>query len=259
MEVNRMTTTAVNTSNRPHGDRQTEPVFDEASPDDTAASQNQSSDPGLEPLGDDVDDDNHDGDHNEEYRRIPTIADAGRWSTVQVLSVNWLLLLWNALTLPSIGIIYTVVNAQGIRAHMPVFGIRLYKIPLPGFSMLRDYEGTYRLDFAHVFAFILLLTVWCLWIVIVRGLLYGHDEVADPRFHPTRYFTLVYSLAAIIIPGDAIIFYAGLSDRVDSLWAGPNAFVPIIATVIYMAILAFIGMVHVHLAAKHKAAIADIT
>lgn len=169
-------------------------------------------------------------------------------------SVNWKLVLWNAVTLPLVGLIYWVVNAQGIRAQMPVFALRLHKIPLPGFSYLRDFEGLYHLDLAHVLAVLLLGFVWYFWIVTVKVLLYGHDEVADPRLNHHTYYLFLFTLAGVLILGDAIVFYCGLFDHVDSLWGETSPFVPIVATMLYMALLAATSMVHVHLVVRHKTA-----
>lgn len=157
------------------------------------------------------------------------------------------LLLWNCLTLPVVGLIYWVINAEGVRLQIPIFALRLHKLPIPGFSYLKDYEGLYRLDLAHVFAMFLLFAVWHLWIVVVRLLLYGQLNRSDDVQNVSRFLTFVLTLAAIIIGGDAILFYFGLSARVDSLWSTSSGLTPLFATIVYTAVLAFVALVHVQL------------
>lgn len=156
---------------------------------------------------------------------------------------------WNCVSLPCIAIIYWVINAQGLRMAMPIFATRLWKLPIPGVSYLANYEGLYRLDLAHVFALILLFSVWYLWIVLVKTLLYGNYLAPDPKMNQKTYFCFLFTLAGILTLGDALLFYSGLSERVDTLWGTANPIVPILATIVYMAILAFVALVHVHLQA----------
>lgn len=171
--------------------------------------------------------------------------------TTFISNVNWTVFLWNLLTLPGIGLVYWVINAQGIRLQMPVFGMRLYKLPIPGFAAFKDYEGFYRMDLACVFAMILLFAVWYLWIVTVKLLLHGQDETLDPTLNQGRYLVFLLTMSAIVIGCDTIIFYCGLADQVDSMWGQQSPFVPVVATMLYTAVLAFIATIHVRLSLRY--------
>lgn len=156
------------------------------------------------------------------------------------------LFLWTATTLPCIGILYWHIVAAGIRVQMPVFAFPLRKLPLPGFSYLAHYEGAYKLDLANVFSVFLLFAVWHLWVVMQRLYLFGHDPRSrPPSIDHDRYRRIVLSLGIPIVLGDTLIFYCGVADKVDALWGSSSLFVPIVASAMYMAVLAFVAFVHV--------------
>jgi hypothetical protein len=156
------------------------------------------------------------------------------------------LLLWIGINLPCLGVIYWHVISAGIRVQMPVFGLPLRKLPLPGFSYLGRYEGLYKLDLANIFSVCLLFAVWHLWIVMLRIHLLGDDTRSRPqRIDRDKYRRMVLRLGIPIVLGDTLIFYCGVSDKVDALWGASSIFVPIVASAIYMSLLAFIAFIHV--------------
>lgn len=165
-------------------------------------------------------------------------------------SLNWPLVAWNILTVPVVALIYWVINAHGLRMQIPIFAMRLYKIPLPGFSSFRDYEGLYSLDLAHVMAMLLLGFVWYFWIVVVQVIFYGHDSLVSPSDRRSTYYVFLLSLAGVIVTCDAIVFYCGLFEFSGG-WGESSPFVPFIATLLYTALLAALAMVHVRLSARH--------
>ena len=167
---------------------------------------------------------------------------------------NWALVFWNCTTLPVVGLIYWTIISEGLRAELTVLGTRLYKIPLPGFSYLRDYEGLHSLDLAHAMAILLMLFVLCCWVLLLKVTLFGTDDVfvVDERINRWAYFLFLSVISSIMIVGDALIFWAGIRDRMGSLWGESSGFVPIIATLLYSCLLAACGVIHVHLAVKHK-------
>ncbi len=166
-------------------------------------------------------------------------------------SLNWPLVAWNILTVPVVALIYWVINAHGLRMQIPIFAMRLYKIPLPGFSRFRDYEGLYALDLACVMAMLLLGFVWYFWIIVVQVMFYGHDSLVSPSDRRSTYYVFVLTLAGVIVICDAIVFYCGLFEFSGG-WGDSSPFVPFIATLLYTALLAALAMVHVRLSARHK-------
>lgn len=172
-------------------------------------------------------------------------------------SLNWRVVLWNAITMPLIGLLYWVVNAQGIRSEFPVFARRLYQLPLPGLSRLRGYEGLHILDLAHVLAILLLGFVWYFWILVIRVWLYGEDPVKDPSLNRSSYYVFIFTLSGVMILGDATVFYCGLFDHVGSMWGETNRFVPFVATMLYMGLLAAAAKVHVHLTHQASRPVTD--
>jgi hypothetical protein len=154
-------------------------------------------------------------------------------------------LAWKCLSLPCLGLIYWVVNSQGIRTQMPIFALRLYKVPLPGLGLLQYFEALCQLDLANIFAMFLLFGVWYLSVAVLRALLYDWTPGSKALANPRLYRRLIFVLAPIVIGGDMLVFYGGLANRVDTVWGEPSPFVPAVATVVYMGLLVFVSLIHV--------------
>lgn len=201
--------------------------------------------------------------------RLPAMRDSARalGAAVTALSVTlltltkdgiegarrakWPVILWDIVTMICVAPVYWLVNAQGLRMQMPIFATKLHKIPLPGFSRLRLYEGLHTLDCAHLFCLFLLFTVWWMWIIAVKAMLYGFD-FRNTKMNTKVYMWFILVIVIVITLGDGAIFYAGLADRIDQMWSAPNPVVPVIATAVYMAVLAFISLMHVQLKARYE-------
>lgn len=159
---------------------------------------------------------------------------------------NWKLILFNAAVLPCIFILYWMINAQGLR-QITILATPLYKVPLPIIGQLKHYDGLYRLDLANILAILQLCFVWVFWIVIVKYLFYG-PQVSEDGLNQKSYYAFILTIAVLLIVGDTIVFYAGTSDHLGSMWAGDNpVFVPAVASITYMALLAAIAFFHVRL------------
>jgi len=152
---------------------------------------------------------------------------------------------WKVVTLIFIGLVYWTVNAEGIRLSMPVFATPLRKLPVPGFSHLRHWEHTYRLDLAHVFAMFMLFAVFHLLVLMIRIKLFGRDAPGLPnRIDFGLYRRIVFALGTLFVVGDCLLFYVGVRHHAGS-WGGANSLVAIVATALYLGGLAFVSFTYV--------------
>lgn len=149
----------------------------------------------------------------------------------------------NAIFMPLVALVYVVVVAEGLRVQMSVFAMRLYKLPVPGAGLLRQYDGFDRLDLAVPMSLMLFVAVSYLWLrfwkeTSISGNL-GEKRKALPVF-----FWAQVAVALIIVLIDAGVFYMGLAAKSSSGWSETPAFVPLGATVLYAAGLAMLGAWH---------------
>lgn len=149
----------------------------------------------------------------------------------------------NSVILPLVVLCYLTVGAEGLRQTMEVFQTRFYRLPIPGAGMLRNYDGFDRLDLALPMAFVLFVAVTMLWIRVFKEL-QSDGNLANQRNRNPILFYLLAGIVAVVVLGDAGIFYAGLSSTVASNWNETAEYVPLIATVIYSAGLALLGAWH---------------
>jgi len=159
-------------------------------------------------------------------------------------TVNYRSLLFTVFVIPLLGMIYWIVNSQGIRISIPIFGMKLYKIPIPGFSFLEHYKGLRDLDLAHVFAIFMLFAVWSLSVRLLKILLFGYET--DQRINAEFHLRFLYCVFAVVIICDVIMFFRGIGDQ-GALLAGSGSLTPLIATIGYTGLLAFVAYVHVML------------
>lgn len=149
----------------------------------------------------------------------------------------------NLFILPLVCVCYLTVGAEGLRKTMGVFAIRLYKLPFPGAGRLREFDGFDRLDLAMPMAIILFVAVTILWIRCFRELQDAGRVLERKEQNPILFYLLV-SILTIIVLGDAAIFYIGLESQASSNWGNTSQYVPVVATIIYMAGLALLGAWH---------------
>jgi hypothetical protein len=160
------------------------------------------------------------------------------------IGFNGKLFLFNCLVVPVLLLIYGIVNSQGMRVSIVTLGMKLYRVPLPGFSYLERLKNLRDLDLAHVFSVFMLVAVWILTTALVEHLLFGvrSDSRLNTRLH-TRF---LYCLSATVLICDVAMFYRGIADQ-GGLLDEAGGVTPIIATVGYSGLLAFVAYFHVML------------
>ncbi|MBW3597606.1 MAG: hypothetical protein KY475_10060 [Planctomycetes bacterium] len=163
-------------------------------------------------------------------------------------SLDWALLwkrvkfwAWNILTKVCVTIVYLALISAGLRYVLPDIGMRLSR--LPGLSFLDAYTATYRLDLAHVFAVVPLVSAWLLW--HWNWEIYLRSEAFDRRFGRwdiDRVKRVVVTMGAIIIAGDACLFGAAF---MLASWGGGSNFsaAAVFATFVYVTVLGFVTFV----------------
>lgn len=148
----------------------------------------------------------------------------------------------NVLFMPLVALCYLTVSAEGLRQMMPVFAMRLYKLPLPGAGLLRAYDGWNRLDLSMLMALMLLVAVSYLWIRVFSELING--QLLNRRDQNPILFFLLFAIALVVIACDAALFYYGVETRTASGWRSGSETAPIAATIVFVAGLALVGAWH---------------
>lgn len=161
-------------------------------------------------------------------------------------SLSSRLIFWSAnllLVAPAIIGIYLTVVADGLRNSLSVFATRLSKLPIPGIGIMAEFDGFDRIDIATVTALIMCVTVSYLWYRIFIELS-GHGRFAGGSGRQDILMWVFAAIAAVLIVGDALIFYAGMSGQTASGWGAQSSTVCIGATIVYAVGLAFLGGYH---------------
>lgn len=147
-----------------------------------------------------------------------------------------------------LAIIYFSWGSQGIRHVLPASGMKLYKLPVPGFGELEHYETTYRLDTAHFAALILLVLSWLSWNFLLRLVI--SDELQKKFEGWSWNFTYIKPILTVtsilIIIGDGGLFYAAFNHAAfGETRFSATAFV---AALVYMTILVLVNFISLYLA-----------
>jgi len=154
--------------------------------------------------------------------------------------VFWLL---NLLVLPLIATVYLAVSAAGLRLSLSLLNMKLYKLPIPGAGILRNYDGWDRLDLAMPLALLLFVAVSLLWGRIFRGL-YDTTKTSIRRSHNPILFYLMAGLLATILIADASIFYIGLESHTGGSWSEAAKYAPAVATAVFVVTPALLAAFH---------------
>src|SRR5260221_6126163 len=96
-----------------------------------------------------------------------------RERSFQGVAVNRKSVAWKVFTFAVVGIAYIALVSEGLRNLIAAFALRLHKLPLPSFAVLRNYRWSYRLDLAHLFAMLLMIASWFTWVLVLRVYLAG--------------------------------------------------------------------------------------
>jgi len=160
-------------------------------------------------------------------------------------TLNQRLVFWgaNALVMPLVALCYLTVSAEGLRQTVGVMSMRLYKLPIPGAGLLREWDGWNRLDVSLVMALLMFVAVTYIWIRVFMVLLGGSSIPASRSSNPILFYLLA-TIIGIILLGDCAIFYFGLEAKASSGWGTTPSYLPAVATLLYMAGLALIGAWH---------------
>ena len=149
----------------------------------------------------------------------------------------------NILVLPLIATVYLSVSAEGLRRSLSLLNLKLFKLPIPGVGVLRNYDGWDRLDLAMPLALLLFIAVSLLWGRIFRGL-YDTTRTTIRRSHNPALFYLMAGLLATILIADASIFYIGLESHTAGNWSEAAKFAPAVATAVFVAVPALLAAWH---------------
>ncbi|MEO1616657.1 MAG: hypothetical protein AAFV88_12445 [Planctomycetota bacterium] len=147
------------------------------------------------------------------------------------------------LVVPAIVVVYLTIVADGLRSTLAVFATKLSKLPIPGAGVLAEFDGFNRIDIASVTALILCVTVSYIWYRVFIELS-GNGPLGRRGPGADILVWVLGVIAAILVIGDAFIFYAGMSSQASSGWNSTPQFVCIGATVVYTVGLAFLGGYH---------------
>jgi len=139
----------------------------------------------------------------------------------------------NLLLIPLVVVIYITINAEGLRAFMPFFGMPAYRLPIPGFSVLQEYDGWDRLDLGHITAFGLLILLSWIWAWVVKHLANGGDAEFEREIRPVLFY--IWTLVSTALIGiEAAVFFAGLVSFGGGLWSSTSWAVAFGVTALYM-------------------------
>lgn len=165
------------------------------------------------------------------------VASFFRW-----LTRNFKLILFNLMVLPILALVYWTINSVGLRLSAPALGVKLYRIPLPGFSTMRHYHGWREIDLANVFAIIQLGLVWVAAVMVMHVMLYGGSRLRSMNEEFVCNFVL--SVGIVLLLGDTVLFYIGVGETGGLLSTGGVSLTQIVITIVYTGILLFVAFLH---------------
>jgi hypothetical protein len=152
---------------------------------------------------------------------------------------------WTILMKFGLGLMSAAIVAEGSRLMFPAMGVKLHKLAIPGFSMLKDYELTYRLDAAFLGAIGVMLFVFITWGYIIDRLI--KLENTDVPYFSSVGAILVTVAGGALLLADAICLYSGIAEL---SWGGGISFTGILASMTYISIVVLSAFVSVQL--RHK-------
>lgn len=149
----------------------------------------------------------------------------------------------NAIFMPLVALCYLVISADGLRQMLPLLSLRLYKLPVPGAGLLRQWDGWNRLDLSMLMALLLFAAITFIWIRVFTELMDAGSFVERRERNPILFY-LLSAVVVVVVIGDCLIFYFGLAAKAASSWADVPSYMPALATTLYMACLALLGAWH---------------
>ncbi|MFN4261393.1 MAG: hypothetical protein ACK4RK_19070 [Gemmataceae bacterium] len=158
--------------------------------------------------------------------------------------------LFKLLTTPIMTVIYWVVIADGLRLLLPALGIPLYKLPIPGISYLRLYQGFNKFDLANCLLIFLCLAVFFLWLNILRMWLYEEGCFLSRQLDAGKYATVLVLLGLVILGSDIALFYWSMCNQ--SWLGGGFSFSAALITLAYTGVVVFVSFMCVSLEAEEQ-------
>lgn len=145
-------------------------------------------------------------------------------------------ILWQVLTKGVLSLVYVTLIADGLKQFIAPLNMRLYKA-VPFLSFLQDYEATHRIDLSHPASLLLMVFVWVAWTIV---LIYWFPELGDSSTSfsgKQRSNDVFVTLAAILLIGEACLFYLSM---VRVTWSGAAFSVSaVLGTIVYCATVLF--------------------
>lgn len=160
----------------------------------------------------------------------------------------WLLYLaWSVVLKLVLCVIYFALITQGFLNVYPDTGQKLYKLPIPGFAGLEDYESTYHLRLAHCCAMVLLLLTWLSWSFLLQ--LHLSEELTE-RFRRwdwnIKQVKCVVTIGAVlVIIGDAGLFYNAL--QYAAFGGSEFSTFTLVASLVWVVILVLVNFISLFL------------
>lgn len=184
-----------------------------------------------------------------------TVSDCATSVPARLRKIHWPLwwarlirIAWDLGMTVILAIIYFSWGSQGIRHVLPASGLKLYKLPIPGFADLENFETTYRLDTAHFAALILLVLSWLAWHFLLRLIISDDLQKKFERWswNLTYIKPILIVTAILIIVGDGGLFYAAFNHAAF----GETRFsaTALVASLVYMTILVLVNFISLYLA-----------
>lgn len=149
----------------------------------------------------------------------------------------------NCVVMPLVSLCYLTISADGLRQMLPLLSLRIYKLPVPGAGLLRQWDGWDRLDLSMLMALLLFVAITLIWIRVFTELM-DSGSFAERRDRNPLLFYLLAAVIVVVVIGDCSIFYFGLAAKAASSWTDVPAYMPALATTLYMACLALLGAWH---------------
>lgn len=156
--------------------------------------------------------------------------------------------LFNAVTIPVLIVIYSVVISRGLRISLPgALTFKLYKLPVPFCSNLEHYKNYRDLDVAVVIAMGMLGGVLYLGTSLLELLLFGPKT--EQGLVAAVHAKFLSILCPVLCFVDLGLFYRGISET-SGLFEEGGGTTPILATIGYGALMFAVAYAHVML--KHR-------
>ncbi|WP_425395021.1 hypothetical protein [Aeoliella sp.] len=142
----------------------------------------------------------------------------------------------NALVTPVAATCCLVISGEGWRTLLGITSMRLHSLPIPGADLLRNYSGFNKLDLAILCSLVLLVAVEMVYVRFFMLLMENGNLTEQRNKNPILFF-LLSAIALVIVGGDAGIFYLGLASKAANSWTETPAYVPAVATAVWLACL----------------------